>query len=382
MKILVLIFMLLICPVTVFAAEIPSEQSLTEDLLSGENLTEQLKPFDIQSIDKAINQSEYTKKVSFSDLLVQAVNGQLDLSPQNIINEFFNILFHEIFVNGRLIRDLLLIAMISAVLRIFTESFSNKTVSTLGFYVCYVVLILVLFASFKLAVDVGSDLVHAVSSIMQASLPLMVGMLIMSGSVASAYAFHPIVVLVINLIAMFVTYVLLPVLILGATLQIVNYLTEKDILSKFSELIKKSVTVSITGITLVFLTVLTLQRISAPILNTFAVKTAKATLKSIPVVGNLISGATDTVIFWGQAAKSGALVALILIIIIICAVPVIKLLAMVFIYKMIAALVQPVCDERIVKCIDSIGSFTMLLTGSSVTVVVMFLFAIMIMLSF
>lgn len=360
----------MICPATVYCQQ--AEQDLTE----------QLKIFDLDSIDEAVTKTDYSSNISFTDLLVQAVKGELDLSINNLISQFFSILFNELILNGILIRDLLLIAMFSAILRIFTESFSNKAVSTLGFYVCYVVLILVLFSSFKLAISVATDLVGVVSSIMQASVPLMIGVLIMSGSVATAYAFHPIVVLVINMISLFVTYVLVPFLILGATLQIVNFLTEKEILSKLSDLIKKTSTICITGITALFLTVLTLQRISAPILNDFALKTAKSTLKSIPVVGNLLSGATDTVLYWAQAAKSGALVALLLIILIVCAIPVIKLLAMVFIYKLIAGLIQPICDERIVKCIDSIGSFTMLLTGSAVTIVIMFLFSIMIMLSF
>ena len=102
---------------------------------------------------------------------------------------------------------------------------------------------------------------------------------------------------------------------------------------------------------------------------------------AIPVVGGVLNGAIDSVMYFSDAVKSGALVTIILIIISICVVPTIKILAIVITYKLMAAVIQPISDPRIVKCIDSIGSYTAMLLGCVVLVMVMFIFSVMIILS-
>jgi stage III sporulation protein AE len=337
-------------------------------------LDDTIDMFDFSELDSASG-------VDFKGLVGKAISGQLDLSPSSLAKQGLNALFHEITDNWRLIRNLILIAVLCAVLQNLTDSFKNKSVGELGFYVGYMALVMVLFASFSNTVGIMTGIVNGMSDIMTAAIPIALGLLAISGNLTSASMFSPIFAFVIELLTLYVRHVLTPMLIFSTGLEIVNFITEKKPLSNFAELIRTIAEWSMKAIAVLFLAVLSLQKLSAPILNNVAMKTTKAAANAIPVVGGMVSGAFDAVVYWGQAAKSGMLVALVIALVVAVAVPILKILAMLLIYKMTAAIVQPISDERIVECIESISKSCALILQAGVTVAVMFIVSVVILLA-
>ncbi|MDR1560038.1 MAG: stage III sporulation protein AE [Clostridiales bacterium] len=375
MKKLMIVFMILAIfsvPLTAYSSE-TSQVPTTDDTEA--YIDEQLETFDFSEINKASG-------TSFGSLVSQAIKGQLDLSPKNLANQFINLLFGELKDNWALLRNLLLIAILSAVLNTLTDSFKNKSVGELGFFVCYMALVMVLFSSFQITMKMLTDLVGLLSNIMTAAFPIMLGVLIVSGNPAGATAFPPIFAFSTEALTLIIRTVLIPLLTVGAVLEIINFLVEKDIFTNLAELIRDFTEWALKGVAVLFLAVLSLQKISAPIINNLAVKAAKAAAGAVPMVGGMISGAMDTVILWGSAAKSGALVALVITIITACALPLIKILVMFLIYRLTGAVIQPICDKRIADCIKSIGDFCKLILSAGVIVAVMFIVSVVIMLSF
>jgi len=336
---------------------------------------QQMQMFDFSGIDKASG-------VSFGDLVSQAIKGQLDLSPKNLAQQFLNMLFGELKDNWSLLRNLILISILSAVLKALTDSFKNKSVGELGFYICYMALVMVIFSSFKITMSILTGLVTVLSNIMTAAFPVMLGLLILSGNPAGATAFPPIFAFSIEALTLVIRSILVPLLTIAAVLEIVNFLVEKEMFTNLGDLIRDFTKWALKIVALLFLGVLSLQKISAPILNNLAVRAAKAGANSIPMVGGMLSGAMDTVIMWGSAAKSGVMVALVITIILACAVPIVKILAMYVIYRLTGAVIQPICDKRIADCMESIGDFCRLLLYAGVIVSVMFIVSVVIMLSF
>ncbi len=347
-------------------------------------LNQQMEALDFEGIDNQIRQQGvgFDNNISFEDLVLKIISGEIDFSMGNLLVSFLYMLFGEIYQCGGLMRNLLVISILSALLKNLTESFKNKSVGELAFYISYVVLIMVLFTAFNTAVVVTRDLILSLSGLMESSIPLLTALVLMSGNVSSGFTFSPLFIIVINIISIFIKSFLAPFIILAAAMQIVNYLTEKEILNNFSNLLKSICIWTLTGIAFLFVSVLSLQKVSAPILNNMVGKTAKATIGVIPIVGNVMNGAVEMVAFWAQGLKSGVMVGLIIVIALLCAFPVIKILALIFIFKLSAAIIQPISDQRIVKCIDAIGSFSLILLGCCVTVIVMFMLSVVIMLSF
>lgn len=347
-------------------------------------LQEQMDLLDFSDISGVIDKSQNSEisKIKITDLVMQSIKGEIDLSPKSIINMLTSSLFSEVYSLVSLMRHMIAIAVLSAFFKAFSSSFKSNSVAELGFYVNYIVIIAVLLSSFTICVGIMQSLCGELCDLMLAAQPLMLSLVVMSGNLASSYAFNPVLLFfttfIANMLQMFIT----PTIITAAVLQIVSYISEREMLQKFSDLIRTVVSWGLKAAAVVFISILSLQRISTPIVNNAITKSAKVAVNFVPVVGQALTGAVDAVFYWSGAVRSGVLVSVIILIIIMCGAPILKIIAFVFVYKMTAGIVQPICDERIVKAIDCAGTFAALILGVCVVVSVMFIFMVMIVLSF
>lgn len=342
--------------------------------VKAENINDYINKMDFSEIQNKSDQ------IDFKKLVMQIVNGELDISPKVIINEFLKALFNELYENAYLIKNLIVISIFSGILKAL--SFEKKEVGELGFYICYVVLIIILFNSFKIAVDIMINLVVKVSDIMEACIPLVMSLLMMSGYKSSASIFSPFLFVAVNIITMLIKNIIAPVIIFISVIQILNYLSVKEIFSKLTIQLRDCISFVIKGTSIIFIAILSMQRISAPIMDNLIARTAKVSINAIPVVGEVLSGAVDTVIYWVSATKGGVLLGLLVIIIFVSFIPIIKIIALIMVYKLIASFMQPICDDRIIECIDQIGNLTVTVLSCVFMIIVMFIFFIMIILSF
>ena len=346
-------------------------------------MEEQINMLDVSDINKALRGSSNTSvnKLDVKDLISKAVTGKLDMSAGDIMNSIFSGLFSEISAIISLMRNMILIAVISALFNNLSASFKQKSIGELGFYITYIIIIVILFSSFRVCLDVTLNMISEICLLMESAVPALVSLMVMTGRMTSAYVFNPLLIFIINFITRFVRDALVPVIIAAAGLELINYISGKDLLTKLSGVIKKGVTWAVRATAFLFIGLLAIQSISAPIIDSGILKSAKAVINVVPVVGQALTAAADSVSAWAGAVKAGTMVVMIIIIILMCAGPVLKLLAFIFIFKITAGLIEPISDSRIVKGIDAAGSYAALLLGVNVLVAVMFAFSVMITLS-
>jgi len=331
--------------------------------------------FDLQLLDRP-------GMPRFRDIVQQAIRGELDLSLSGILNSGMQVIFGELMASTGLLRQLLIIAILSALLSCLTEAFKHKSAGELGFYVTFLMTVLLAISSFYLSVEILNGVVSLVSGIMLASIPLMTSIMIMSGNVVGAASFNPLMFFALQLTTWFVTIVYVPLILASAGLDLVNYLSETVKLDKLAELIRKIADWALKGIAGIFALLLTLQRFSAPIASNVAIRTTHSALGAIPVVGSALNAAVDTVIHFGQAARSGVLVALVLVLCIAMATPLLKMAVLSGMYRIVAGFIQPVADPRLVTCMDIAARHMGHLFRAGAIVGVMCIYAVVILLSF
>jgi stage III sporulation protein AE len=317
---------------------------------------------------------------SFAELVRSAVAGELNLTPQGVAESAARLFLNELWVNNRLIRQLLVVAVLSAVLRVLSDSFRHKSAGELGFYVSYIMMVLLAISSFRVVAGILFSAVTNLSGMMEAGTPVLIGLLAVSGKFAGSAALHPAMYFAIHFMSRFISVFFIPLVSAAAALTVVNHLTENAPLEKMTELLRTGAEWTLKGLAGLFILLLTLQRISVPIVNNFAMDTARAAAGAVPVVGGALNSALDTVLIVGTAARSGVLVAMVVALGAAAAVPVLKMLAIMLIYKLAAAVTQPICDKRFTACVDEIGSFMGLLAGAAALVAVMFIGAVAVVL--
>ena len=319
---------------------------------------------------------------SFRYLVGEAIRGELDLSFSGVLNSIIQLIFSEFTASTHLLRQLLIIAILSALISCLTEAFSYKSAGDLGFYVTFIMAMLLAISSFHLSVEVLNSVVSLVSNIMLAAVPLMVAVMAASGNIAGAASFHPLMFFALQLITRFISLVYVPLVLASAGLDFANHLSDTIRLDKFAELLRKIAEWTLKGIVAVFALLLTLQRFSAPILSNVALRTTQSAVGAIPVVGSALNAAVDTVVHFGQAARSGVLVAMVLVLCVTLATPLLKLFVLSFIYRITAGVIQPVADKRLVKCMDITAKHMSQLFYAAAIIGVMCVYTVVILLSF
>jgi stage III sporulation protein AE len=156
-----------------------------------------------------------------------------------------------------------------------------------------------------------------------------------------------------------ISYVLIPAIQLSIALEMTDHISEKPILGKFAELLRQCISWGMKGAAMLFMLLLSLQKIGGGALNGLAAKTAKIAVGAVPVVGGVMGGAVETAAAMAGTLKSGTLVAAVVLLLLLCLPLLIKLL----VFRLTAAAAEFICEERLVECIAAAGEYIGLLLG-------------------
>ena len=150
---------------------------------------------------------------------------------------------------------------------------------------------------------------------------------------------------------------ILPALFISTILSLINCLTEKNYVNKLSKFIR-NFSVAITGAILVILTgVISIQGLLSETSDGLLINTAKYSLSNfIPIVGGFTSDTVELFIKCMTSIKSVIGVFGIIILILLLTAPLIKVLLIAGIYKITAALAEPVTDTKIADGLNDMGS--------------------------
>ncbi len=100
-----------------------------------------------------------------------------------------------------------------------------------------------------------------------------------------------------------------------------------------------------------------------------------------PLWGDLFSDATETVIGASLLVKNAIGLVGVVILILLCAFPAIKILTLAFIYNLSAAIMQPLGDSPIIACLQTIGKSLVYVFAALAAVSLMFFLALTIMIT-
>lgn len=353
-------------------------QPSSEPVLNPEQMVEeQLENLDIDEM-KAFWEEITTEYGGFlpesqKGSLYDFIKGDKQFSLKEWSNGFIKFIFHEFIVNGKLLGTLILLTVFSMFLQTLQNSFEKSTVSKVAYAIVFMVLIIIALNSFHVAIQYTNDTITTMISFILALIPLLLALIASSGGLVSAAFFHPVILFLMNSSGMFIQYVVLPLLFLGAVLSIVSILSEHHKVTQLGNLLRNW-SIGLLGIFLtVFLGVLSVQGASAAVTDGITIRTAKfITGNFIPVIGRMFTDATDTVISASLLLKNTVGIAGVAILLLIVAFPAIKILMIAFIYKFAAAVLQPLGGGPVIACLDIISKSIVFVFAALAIVSMMF----------
>ena len=182
----------------------------------------------------------------------------------------------------------------------------------------------------------------------------------------TAISFYSLTLFLVYLVEMFLEYVVLPAIHIYILVSMLNYLTKESYLSKLAELIKtvlvwimKTILAGVVGLNLV-------QSLLSPAMDTVKRSALTRGTEAIPGIGD-----ASAVLVKNGIGVVGAIICFAL-----CLMPIVQIGAIALLYKLAAALMQPVSDVRIIGCMETVGEGMRLLIRAVFTVGMLFLITI------
>lgn len=344
--------------------------------------TEILSEFDFSELDSSLREMFPGEKVAFSDIVSSLISGGIDDAGDMTAQFLKDRIAYDFLYNRKTIVYIILAALVAAVFSNFADAFQNRQISDISFYVIYMLLITLCLTAFQTAVSGLEEKMGLLTEFVRALAPAyFMAMAFASGS-AAALVFYNLILFLIYMVELIIIHILLPAVNIYVMICVLGSLIEEDFLSELAGLIRKAVTWALHGLLACVAGINIIQGLLAPAVDSVKRSTLTRTAEAVPWVGDLMGGTaeilTGTVILIKNGiGMAGAVVALV-----ICATPLLQMVITALMYKLAAALVQPVSDKRIISCIRGVSEGYELLVRILFTAGALFLITIAVTASF
>ncbi len=334
---------------------IRSEDTVDYDAVESGAESKLFSEFDFSEIDNSLQKIFPEEKMDFKSLVTALIEGDGKNAGELIMDFISDQFAYEFRYNRQNLAYMLLIAVIAAIFTNFSNAFQNRQVSEISFYVLYILLITMCLNAFRIAMSGIEGHLETLLDFMRVLCPsYFLAVAIASGS-SSSLIFYNIVLFLIYVVEVLILRFLLPVINIYIMVQVLNYLAGEEYLSQFAELLSKMVTWILKTLVTCVIGINVIQGMLAPAIDALKRSALTKTAEAIPGIGNAIGGVTDVVLGTAVLIKNGIGMAGAAVMIAICAIPIVQMALMTLMYKLTAALVQPVSDKRITGCISSVS---------------------------
>ena len=332
--------------------------------------------FDFDEIEDSLRRMFPREKISFSEVVSELMSGDIAGVGKIFVEYLSDRIFYEFRYNRENLVYMLLVALTAAVFTNFAGAFQNRQVSEISFYILYMLLITLCLTAFRIATQGLEEQLDSLLDFMRVLCPsYFLAVAFASGSVTSLF-FYNVILFLIYAVEIVVVRFLLPVINVYIMVQVLGNLTGEDFLSEFAGLLQKIVSWILRTLLAGIIGINVVQGLLAPAVDTLRRSALTRTAEALPWVGNAVGGTAEVVLGTAVLIKNGIGMAGAIITVLICAVPVLRMLILAFLYRLAAALVQPVSDKRITGCISSVSEGYELLVRVIFTAGVLFLLTI------
>ena len=305
---------------------------------------------------------DFLEDVDLNNILSQAIQGKVD--NKTIFQKILKLLGSEINTSLKTLISILVIIVIHGILKSITDNLENKNISQIIYFVQYILIVTLIMSNFteiiNLVKNTANDLVGFINLLM----PLLLTLMIYTGSIATSSILEPVILFAINLIGNLIKDILIPVVFIIVIFSIISKISERIQIEKLSKFLKSSVIWGLGVILTIFVGVVSLEGTLSSSVDGITAKTAKTAVSTvIPVVGKILGDVVDSVLGCGIILKNAIGIVGVIIIIGICIMPIIKIATLCIMYSLASAIVQPVADGKIVKILDEMGGVFKLLLG-------------------
>lgn len=342
-----------------------------------------LDQYDLTDIQNFLDQVKGRRGMglSFKNLMKDLMEGNLSQVMGQAGEAIKNLLMGEVKSSASMMGQIIILGIIGAAFTNFSNIFERSQISETGFFVTYLLLFAYLAASFFTSVTIAADAVGQILDFTKVLMPAYFLAAAFAGSSASAAASYEFTLLAITAAQWLLGEALLFLVRIYALLVMAGNLAKEEMLSKLTELLEEIVSWSLKTLVGVVLGFHLIQSMVLPYVDSMKTGTVRKLLGAIPGLGQGVSSVAQMVLGSGVVIKNTIGAAGIVVLLILSVLPLLKLAVLMLLYQCVAALLQPICDKRMVACISDMAKGHKMLLSITASGVLLFMVTIALMCS-
>ena len=337
--------------------------------------TSLLDEVDFTELNELLKENESTRGFDFKSLVKQLISGE-DIDKEWLFDTIKDSILYEVSASRNYMLQIILLVAAFALLYNFTNVFEHAAVTDISFYIVYMILLALLLKSFQLISGVLTDTLGTTLDFMRALMPAFCLTMVFSTGTVTAMGFYQLTLFLLYIIEAVLIYGVVPAVHIYVMLELVNHLTKEEMISRLTELIQRLVEWVLKFLFTLVIGINVVQGLLSPVIDGFKTTMFAKTASMLPGFGASAGAVAEVMVGSGIIIKNGVGIAGILVVLLLCAGPLLKVGIMTLMYKLSAAIIQPIADKRMAGCINGMGGGARLVGTGLATANVMLLLTI------
>lgn len=271
---------------------------------------------------------------------------------------------------------LLLLGIAAGVMTHFVEVFHKHQIADLSYYFMYLLFVTVLFRCFIQVSEIVGQVITNIVLFIRLMVPTYLLAVGVTTGVTTVSAYSQLLVLVVYGVESFLDRGITKMISAYMMLSMLNGIWIEERLSLLADFLKKIVTLSLKSMLGVVTGISIFQTLITPVIDSAKSSMLQKTISAIPGIGNISEGVMELVIGSAVIIKNSIGVVILLLLIFICAAPLLEVFIIGMILRLAAAVLGIVSDKRLVECTNRAADAGMLMFRVAGTALVLFLIVI------
>lgn len=292
--------------------------------------------------------------VTFSEIYNVMRDGQVDEAMENALRAFTDSVIYELRTSRVIALQILAVIILGSTFAQLSGNMGEYVMEN-GFMVTYMVIVSLLLGDFLVVQSIVTDTVGNVTDFMKAFYPMYASSILYVQGPESAGYSQSIIVLVIYMCQNGIIKIILPLIKCSGLISLVNNLNREDYFSRLANLMKS---IAKWGLGTMFAVVTGINVVKSMIAPAMDKVSRNGVLRMLGKLSGMssVSAVLGVIVSTGQFIKNCMGMACTVVVVILAAVPMIKILVIVFTLRCIAALVQPIGDKRYAEGVGVMAS--------------------------
>lgn len=271
---------------------------------------------------------------------------------------------------------LLLLGIAASIMLHFAEVLNKHQVADLSYYFMYLLSVTVLLRCFLYVSQVAGKALDNIVLFMQLVVPAYLLSVGVATGITTVGAYSQLFVLIIYGVEKILGKGVFRLISGYMVLTMLNGIWIEERLALLVEFIKKIILFILKAALWVVTGVSLFQSVITPVLDSAKTGIWQKVISSIPGVGNVGDGVMGMVLGSAVVIKNSIGVVLLLLLVILCATPLLQIFAMAWMLRLVAAILGIISDKRLVDCTHRMGEGCMLMLRMVATAMVLFLIVV------